>query len=296
MIDDFCKQLVARHPASVGRWVLGRIAEDNPLGASDSSGSTWQLLDRELSTAPLHADSVVLLPEGNTSEILHLEFQTRPDAAIAERMLDYWIRLHRRFHQPIRQAVIHLKPTRSRLARVEELAIDHTRHRFSSLRLWEQDPAPLLADPGLLLRQVQQRLQAIADPDQRRLTGSGCQLLAGLTFPPDVIQRLLAMSILEDSSVYQLIKRKGLEEGRVQGLVEGRVEGRVEGLDQGRRQEALDLLGRQLLRRCGPLNTHQDAAIAALPLETLEQLGEALLDFNSPEDFNRWLAALNPGP
>jgi predicted transposase/invertase (TIGR01784 family) len=308
VIDDFCKQLVARHPASVGRWVLGRIAEDNPLGASDSSGSTWQLLDRELSTAPLHADSVVLLPEGNTSAILHLEFQTRPDAAIAERMLDYWIRLHRRFHQPIRQAVIHLKPTRSRLARVEELAIDHTRHRFSSLRLWEQDPAPLLADPGLLplavlarstspspdllLRQVQQRLQAIADPDQRRLTGSGCQLLAGLTFPPDVIQRLLAMSILEDSSVYQLIKRKGLEEGRVQGLVEGR----VEGLDQGRRQEALDLLGRQLLRRCGPLNTHQDAAIAALPLETLEQLGEALLDFNSPEDFNRWLAALNPGP
>lgn len=292
MIDDFCKQLVARHPASVGRWVLGRIAEDNPLGASDSGGSTWQLLDRELSTAPLHADSVVLLPEGNTSAILHLEFQTRPDAAIAERMLDYWIRLHRRFHQPIRQAVIHLKPTRSRLARVEELAIDHTRHRFSSLRLWEQDPAPLLADPGLLLRQVQQRLQAIADPDQRRLTGSGCQLLAGLTFPPDVIQRLLAMSILEDSSVYQLIKRKGLEEGRVQGLVEGR----VEGLDQGRRQEALDLLGRQLLRRCGPLNTHQDAAIAALPLETLEQLGEALLDFNSAEDFNRWLAALNPGP
>lgn len=284
MIDDFCKQLVARHPASVGRWVLGRIAEDNPLGASDSGGSTWQLLDRELSTAPLHADSVVLLPEGTTSEILHLEFQTRPDAAIAERMLDYWIRLHRRFHQPIRQAVIHLKPTRSRLARVEELAIDHTRHRFSSLRLWEQDPAPLLADPGLLLRQVQQRLQAIADPDQRRLTGSGCQLLAGLTFPPDVIQRLLAMSILEDSSVYQLIKRKGLEEGRVQGL------------DQGRRQEALDLLGRQLLRRCGPLNTHQDAAIAALPLETLEQLGEALLDFNSAEDFNRWLAALNPGP
>lgn len=284
MIDDFCKQLVARHPASVGRWVLGRIAEDNPLGASDSGGSTWQLLDRELGTAPLHADSVVLLPEGNTSAILHLEFQTRPDAAIAERMLDYWIRLHRRFHQPIRQAVIHLKPTRSRLARVEELAIDHTRHRFSSLRLWEQDPAPLLADPGLLLRQVQQRLQAIADPDQRRLTGSGCQLLAGLTFPPDVIQRLLAMSILEDSSVYQLIKRKGLEEGRVQGL------------DQGRRQEALDLLGRQLLRRCGPLNTHQDAAIAALPLETLEQLGEALLDFNSPEDFNRWLAALNPGP
>jgi predicted transposase/invertase (TIGR01784 family) len=300
VIDDFCKQLVARHPASVSRWVLGRIAETE----QPAVGGSWQLLDRELSSAPLHADSVVLLPESSTGAILQLEFQTRPDAAIAERMLDYWIRLHRRFHQPIRQAVIHLKPTGSRLARIEELAIGHTRHRFSSLRLWEQDPAPLLADPALLplsvlarptspspellLTQVRERLQAIADLDQRRLTGSGCQLLAGLAFPPDVIQRLLAMSILEDSSVYQLIKRKGLEEGRA--------EGRAQGLDQGRRQEALDLLRRLLLRRCGPLKSGQQEAIAALLLETLEQLGEALLDFKGADDLNRWLAAPKPGP
>jgi len=292
VIDDFCKQLVARHPASVSRWVLGRIAEPE----QPAVGGSWQLLDRELSSAPLHADSVVLLPESSTGAILHLEFQTRPDAAIAERMLDYWIRLHRRFHQPIRQAVIHLRPTVSHLARIEQLAIGHTRHSFHSLRLWEQDPAPLLADPALLplavlarptspspellLTQVRERLQAIADLDQRRLTGSGCQLLAGLAFPPDVIQRLLAMSILEDSSVYQLIKRKGLEEG----------------VGQGRRQEALDLLGRLLLRRCGPLNSGQQEAIAALPLETLEQLGEALLDFNGADDLNRWLAAPKPGP
>jgi len=292
VIDDFCKQLVARHPASVSRWVLGRIAEPE----QPAVGGSWQLLDRELSSAPLHADSVVLLPESSTGAILHLEFQTRPDAAIAERMLDYWIRLHRRFHQPIRQAVIHLRPTGSHLARIEQLAIGHTRHSFHSLRLWEQDPAPLLADPALLplavlarptspspellLTQVRERLQAIADLDQRRLTGSGCQLLAGLAFPPDAIQRLLAMSILEDSSVYQLIKRKGLEEG----------------VGQGRRQEALDLLGRLLLRRCGPLNSGQQEAIAALPLETLEQLGEALLDFNGADDLNRWLAAPKPGP
>ena len=151
---------------------------------------------------------------------------------------------------------------------------------------------PTSPSPELLLTQVRERLQAIADPDQRRLTGSGCQLLAGLAFPPDVIQRLLAMSILEDSSVYQLIKRKGLEEGRV----EGRVEGRAQGIDQGRRQEALDLLERLLLRRCGPLTSSQQEAIAALPLETLEQLGEALLDFNGADDLNRWLAAPKPGP
>ena len=276
--------------------MLSRIAETEAPNSSLSSSRSWQLLDRELSSAPLHADSVVLLPEGPAGTILHLEFQTRPDPAIAERMLDYWIRLHRRFHQPIRQAVIHPKRTASPLARVDELVVGQTHHRFCSLRLWEEDPAPLLADPALLPlavlarptspsaallpTQVRERPQAIADLDQRRLTGSGCQLLAGLAFPPDVIQRLLAMSILEDSSVYQLIKRQGLEEG----------------VGQGRRQEALDLLGRLLLRRCGPPNSSQQEAIAALPLETLEQLGEALLDFNGADDLNRWLAAQNPGP
>ena len=286
MIDDFCKHLVASHPASVGRWVLSLTGQQQP------TEGPWQLLDRELSSDPLHADSVILLPEDGAEDavpILHLEFQTRPDAAIAERMLEYWIRLHRRYRHPIRQVVIHLKPTASALARIEELVIDNTRHRFTSLRLWELDPAPLLADPALLplavltrptagppeqvLSQVRQQLQGIPDPDQRRRITSGCQLLAGLTFPQDVIQRLLAMSILEDSSVYQYIVRKGLAEGR----------------ELGRQQEALNLLLRQLERRCGPLEAGQRATIATLSLEQLEELGLAVLDFQGPADLAAWL-------
>jgi predicted transposase YdaD len=68
--------------------------------------------------------------------------------------------------------------------------------------------------PEQLLSQVRQRLETIADPNQRRRTTSGCQLLADLCFSQDGIQRLLAMSILEDSSVYQYILHKGLEQGR----------------------------------------------------------------------------------
>ncbi|MFM7634601.1 MAG: hypothetical protein ACKO7Z_03265, partial [Cyanobacteriota bacterium] len=253
MIDDFCKRLVARHPAGVGLWLLSVLdpAEAAAAQPPAAQGGQWTLLDRELSSDPLHANSVILLPQAGALPelpLLHIEFQTRPDAAIAERMLEYWIRLHRRFRRPIRQVVIHLKPTTSPLAWIEELAIGHTRHRFISLRLWEQDPAPLLVDPPLLplavltrlpdgpaeqvLSQVRQRLQAIADPDpdQRRSITSGCQLLAGLIFPQDVIQRLLAMSILEDSSVYQYIVRKGLAEGRELGLELG--------LELGRQQEA----------------------------------------------------------
>jgi len=321
VIDDFCKQLVARHPASIGRWLLGLLGPASVSQAGDPAGSDpghapdWQLLDRELSSDPLHADSVILLPaSGDRSEapILHLEFQTRPDPRMAKRMLDYWIRLHRRFRRPIRQVVLHLRPTRSPLARIDQLAIGRTRHHFTSLRLWEQDPGPLLADPALLplavlarppvpapeqlLSQVRLRLQTIADPDQRRRTTSGCQLLAGLTFSQDVIQRLLAMSILEDSSVYQYIVQKGMEEGRTIGLQLGRQQGLEQGieqgLEQGRQQEASALLLRQLERRCGPLQPGLRHTISTLPLERLEELGDAVLDFQGPADLEHWLSRI----
>ncbi|MBM5801842.1 MAG: DUF4351 domain-containing protein [Cyanobacteria bacterium K_DeepCast_35m_m2_023] len=231
--------------------------------------------------------------QGQAAPILHLEFQTLPDRAIAERMLEYWIRLHRRFGLPIRQVVIHLKPTNSPLARLDQLAIGSTRHRFTSLRLWEQDPAPLLADPALLplgvlargprqdpsqlLSQVRQQLQTIADPQQRRRLTSGAQLLAGLSFSQDVIQRLLAMSILENPSVYQYIVRKGLEEGLEQGLEQGR-------------QLEVSLIRRQLQRLIGALDDRQSQHIAEMTTEQLGRLGEALLDFNGPADLVAWLA------
>ena len=274
VIDDFCKQLVARHPASISRWLLGLTAAEPSSARAIDTNQTWQLLDRELSSDALHADSLM-----------------------AERMLEYWIRLHRRFRRPIQQVVLHLKPTASPLARVEHLTIGRTRHHFTSLRLWEQDPAPLLADPALLplavlarppsktpeqlLSQVRQRLQTIADPNQRRRTTSGCQLLAGLSFSQDVIQRLLAMSILEDSSVYQYIVHKGLEQGLEQGLVQG--------LEQGRQQEACTLVLRLLERRCGPLQPAQRATISALPLERLEALVDVVLDFQGTNDLLQWL-------
>ena len=47
----------------------------------------------------------------------------------------------------------------------------------------------------------------------------------------------------------------------------------------------------QLNRRCGSLSTATTARIQALPLEQLEALAEALLDFTGPADLDAWLAA-----
>ena len=47
---------------------------------------------------------------------------------------------------------------------------------------------------------------------------------------------------------------------------------------------------RQLNRRCGPLGEATTARIQALPLEQLEALSDALLDFSGPADLAAWLA------
>jgi len=73
-----------------------------------------------------------------------------------------------------------------------------------------------------------------------------------------------------------------LEEGETRPRAEGEARGRAEG-------EATVTL-RQLNRRCGPLSDTTTARIRALPMEQLETLAEALLDFEGPADLAAWLA------
>ncbi|WP_341882029.1 DUF2887 domain-containing protein [Synechococcus sp. UW140] len=74
-------------------------------------------------------------------------------------------------------------------------------------------------------------------------------------------------------------------------LAEGRQEGRQEGEARGEAREAAKMTLRLLTRRCGPLSEATTAQIQALPLEQLEALADALLDFQGPADLATWLAA-----
>ena len=63
--------------------------------------------------------------------------------------------------------------------------------------------------------------------------------------------------------------------------------GEAQGEARGEAKVTLRLLG----RRCGLLTGEQESAIRSLPLERLEALAEALLDFEGMADLNVWLAA-----
>ena len=62
--------------------------------------------------------------------------------------------------------------------------------------------------------------------------------------------------------------------------------GREEGREEGEAKVTLRLL----IRRCGPLSEATTARIQALPLDQLEALAEALLDFAGADDLAVWLA------
>ena len=64
-----------------------------------------------------------------------------------------------------------------------------------------------------------------------------------------------------------------------------------EWLAEGRQQEASRVTLRLLTRRCGPLSEATTARIQSLPLEQLEALAEALLDFQGLDDLTAWLAS-----
>ena len=74
-------------------------------------------------------------------------------------------------------------------------------------------------------------------------------------------------------------------------LAEGRQEGEARGEARGQAREAAKMTLRLLNRRCGPLTGATTAQIQALPLEQLEALADALLDFQGPADLTAWLTA-----
>lgn len=121
MFDAVCKFLVETFSVDFARWLLGEAV------------SLTELSPSELLLEPIRADVLLLQSD---CQILHLEFQTQPDATIPFRMLDYWVRLHRRLpERDIRQVVVYLLPNQSPLVYQTAFEQMGTRHRFEVIRL-----------------------------------------------------------------------------------------------------------------------------------------------------------------
>lgn len=265
--DNACKYLAEQYPNEFVSWLLA-IQSQN-----------IQVLKTELTLEPIRADAVTFLQTAN--QILHLEFQTLPESnpPIPFRMLDYSVRLKRQYRCDVEQVVIFLQATTNEIVFTEEYQDRTTSHRYRVVRLWEQDPAPFLANRGLLplatltqtnspqglLTQIAEQVGRIPDRQQRQNIAGCAEILAGLRFEKDLIRQFFREDIMRESVIYQDI------------------------LQQGRRQEALLLVMRQLDRQLGEINPAMIERVQALSIEQLEDLGIALLDFSQVADLIVWL-------
>ncbi|MCT0217071.1 DUF4351 domain-containing protein [Synechococcus sp. CS-1330] len=134
------------------------------------------------------------------------------------------------------------------------------------------------------VRELRQQAPAATPPEasSELLTLIPTILLARFTDRP--LKEICAMAGLTIEDFTQSVAYREI-------FGQGRQEGRHEGRQEGRRDEAAAVTLRLLNRRCGPLSEATTAQIQALPLEQLEALADALLDFQGPADLAAWLAA-----
>lgn len=275
MYDNICKFLAENYSNDFARWIFGE-----PKGLTTLSPT-------ELFVEPIRADALILLQSSDV--VLHLEFQTQPDEAIPFRMADYRLRVHRRYPQKnMRQMVIYLKSTGSELVRQNVFTISGMCHEFEVIRLWEQPYSELLQFPGLLplavlgrtddrtqtLREIGSLIDNIDDRREQSNIVAATSLLAGLVLKKDLIRTVLREEIMQESVIYQDIKKQGVQEGLEQGVQQGKA----------------DLVLHLLRCRIGEIESEDETRINTLSVEELKALGEALLDFSSRDNLLVWLA------
>ncbi len=233
MFDNICKFLAETFSEDYPTWLLGK------------SVSLTTLSPKELSLEPIRADSLIL--EQSEDMVLHLEFQTEPDESMGFRMLDYRVRVHRRFpHKTMHQVVIYLKKSGSALVYQDSFQLAETSHRYRVVRLWKESPEPFLNSPGLLplavltqsqdaterLREVALALDTIEDRRMKANLTTATAVFGGLLVKPELIKTILRSEIMKESAVYQEIlqegEQRGLLKGEQRGLLKGKLEGKLE--------------------------------------------------------------------
>jgi predicted transposase/invertase (TIGR01784 family) len=247
MYDNICKYLAETFSEDYATWLLGK------------SVTLTALSPKELSLEPIRVDALIL--EQSEDLVLHLEFQTEPDETMGFRMLDYRVRVHRRFpNKTLHQAVIYLKRTTSPLVYQERFELAGTTHCYRVIRLWEESPEPFLTLPGLFplavltrsqnamqrLREVALGLDTIKDRNLKANLTTATAIFGGLLVRPELIKTILRSEIMKESAFYQEILQEGEQRGLLKGEQQGLLKGEQQGLLKGKIEVAQKLLERGL--------------------------------------------------
>jgi hypothetical protein len=214
-----------------------------------------RVIDSDLATVTAAADKVLLL-DGSSPSLIHVEFQASHDLRLPRRLLWYNVLLDYRHDLPVMSVAVLLRPEANsprfdgRVSRGLPGELDHLSFRYSVVRLWEQPVEPLLEGPlGTLplapisdvdpkrlpdiLRRLGERLEAEAKPESSARLLAATKILMGIRQPliavNELFQEVFGMSFrvygIEESSVARDLIDKGIAQGIAQGISQGIAQG-----------------------------------------------------------------------
>ena len=238
--------------------------------------------------------------------LIHLEHQAQPDPDLARRMLEYFMLDWRDFDIPVYPIAVlsHSEPLQ---ISPTPLCVDFPNEqvllfKFDVIDLGRMQAESYLkmANPAALALAARMKFDATK---RVSLTRDFFTSLAETSV--DLDDKLLAVGFF--SRYQRLTRRQALqleqERSKVMpamarekviqltnpfielGITRGRRQGRKEGRQQGE----IELVLRLLKRRLGSVTASQEKALRALSLSQIGALGEALLEFSSGADLDRWL-------
>jgi hypothetical protein len=236
--------------------------------------------------------------------LIHLEHQAQRDSDLAMRMLEYVMLDWREYRLPVYPIAVltHHGPVP-----VSPLTFDFPNKmllRFNfdviDLRHMDAEPYVKMANPAALALASRMRFRS---GNRLRLIKDFALTLARMMPSQPVRDRIAAFFFayqrLSSPERLQLQKEISKVESKEIGdqvmeltnpwIEAGKEQGRQEGWQQGRQEGEVELVLRQLSRRIGAISASQGKAIRKLPLQSIEALGEALLEFASSTDLVRWL-------
>jgi hypothetical protein len=239
--------------------------------------------------------------------IIHVEHQSSTEDDFEKRMFKYFARLYEKYDVPIYPIVIysHDFPQKQQVNThniefpgFKVLTFNYRVVQLNRLR-WEDFRNQQNPVASALMSKMK-----MAPEERPKVKLTALQLLSDLDLNPAQVELVsgfidtyLDLNTQEEREFQeQLANIEPRQEEKVMQIVtswmrQGIQEGLEQGLEQARQQEAASLIIRLLNRRMGVINNQLKENIRSLTTSQLENLGEALLDFNAVSDLEDWLMA-----
>ena len=233
--DLVMKALAERYPAEFVGFVRGV-----PVSS---------VVREEKEAVAVRRDNDVLfrVDEEGYSYLVAMEIQTEPDKNMPRRLLEYMAMQHREFGLPVYPVVLNLtgKVRGEAVYGFDCLELSVLSFRYRQMNLadmaggWflETCPVGLVPlvplmrhdDPPIaVLAACANRIERAPEATRQDLYAA-LAVMASLVIPADIIKKIIEVSKMEASPLFDGIREKWVEQGKVEGRAEGKAEGKIEG-------------------------------------------------------------------